>query len=991
MTTQEVVPTAVPQALSSAPTFIETQFPVSKLSKESYKERKAGSGQTLTGLGKWWGRKPLVVVRAAILGMLLPTSQDPQRDREVFLSLMTMDDEGLESRLRGAISPSVTFRHCTPSERGEYFDLDGKTATWKKAVAKADRVHLQALAFRRMSYDEKLKYCKRPEEVTGPSKTAWSRINAHLGTSCESIPQLIHELGRRRFGEIPKVSDPFCGGGSIPFEAARMGCVAYGSDLNPTAALLTYGALNIVGGGAEVASHLKDVRNEVRDAVQAKIDAWGIERNEDGWVAEAYLYCTEVLDPSTGWTVPLATSWVAAERPRVFVRLIPNSATRRFAFEVVQDATSEELEVARLEGTWRNGIASPVDSHGNWIPRELRAVTPLSEARGKGGAQRWEPRQLDSRDGVFRDRIYCIRWLDPATGERHYRAPTEEDEERERQVLDLLEARLDEWQSKGFVPSASIEPGQANMRPTNARGWTSWMHYFNPRQLLLNGAFAETAARFTGLDAVALVLLINRLADWNSRLCIWLTPKSGGLGGGNNTFYGPSINTPGAGYVARTMLSLESAFDLGTSGIDLAGHGTVDLRDARTVVEPAHLWLTDPGYGDTVPYAEFSEFFLAWSQSRIKELFPDWYTDSKRALSVEVAGDQFRRAMVECYRNFARLMPDEGLQLVMFTHQDAEVWSDLALILWASGLRVTAAWTVATETSTGSVKGDNFVQGTVLLVLRKRLTEKQGDMADIYPDLQEEVQRQMQSMLDLDPKDDPNFSDSDYQLAAYAAALRVLTEYSSIDEIDVERELFRERSKRERSPLTRLIERAVKIASDYLVPDGLERAVWKKLSAEERLYMKGLEIESHGEYRDGVYQEFARGFGVGEYRWMLGSTTANRTRLKTPSEFKGRDLGGKGFAGSLVRQLLYAIWITATHSELDPRPARAYLKQELPEYWDQRSTLMELLRYVAEKPRTAEPSRVDDQGAGELAPMAHWAKDCEAARLLAGSIENDSV
>ena len=49
---------------------IETQFPVSKVSKESYKERMAELGQTLTGLGKWWGRKPLVLVRAAIFGAL---------------------------------------------------------------------------------------------------------------------------------------------------------------------------------------------------------------------------------------------------------------------------------------------------------------------------------------------------------------------------------------------------------------------------------------------------------------------------------------------------------------------------------------------------------------------------------------------------------------------------------------------------------------------------------------------------------------------------------------------------------------------------------------------------------------------------------------------------------------------------------------------------------------------------------------------------------
>ena len=38
--------------VNGSPTFIETQFPVSRLSKESYKERKANYSQTLTGLGK---------------------------------------------------------------------------------------------------------------------------------------------------------------------------------------------------------------------------------------------------------------------------------------------------------------------------------------------------------------------------------------------------------------------------------------------------------------------------------------------------------------------------------------------------------------------------------------------------------------------------------------------------------------------------------------------------------------------------------------------------------------------------------------------------------------------------------------------------------------------------------------------------------------------------------------------------------------------------
>ena len=54
-----------------------------------------------------------------------------------------------------------------------------------------------------------------------------------------------------RFGHRPRVADTFCGSGQIPFEAARLGCDVYASDLNPVACMLTWGAFNIVGGSPE--------------------------------------------------------------------------------------------------------------------------------------------------------------------------------------------------------------------------------------------------------------------------------------------------------------------------------------------------------------------------------------------------------------------------------------------------------------------------------------------------------------------------------------------------------------------------------------------------------------------------------------------------------------------------------------------------------------------------------------------------------------------
>ena len=201
-------------------------------------------------------------------------------------------------------------------------------------TSREERDELQRLVFERLPYAEKLEYCHRPEQIDGPSLEAWAEINAHLGTEVFSLPELVEELGRRRFGHRPRVGDAFCGGGSVPFEAARLGCDAYGSDLNPVAALLTWAALNIVGGGEEVAEAVRKAQQTVYDAVDRQITEWGIEHNSLGWRADAYLYCVEVVDPESGWRIPLAPSWVIGEKTRTIARLVPDPANKRYDIEI---------------------------------------------------------------------------------------------------------------------------------------------------------------------------------------------------------------------------------------------------------------------------------------------------------------------------------------------------------------------------------------------------------------------------------------------------------------------------------------------------------------------------------------------------------------------------------------------------------------------------------------------------------------------------------
>lgn len=962
--------------------FIETQFPVSKLSKESYRERKAGQGQTLTSLGKWWGRKPLILVRAALIGLLMPASSNPKKDREIFLKILTMDEEGLWRRKSQTIPAKELYAHLTPREQERWFSSEASTGNprLQPGLGTAQKEELQRLVFARLSYGAKLEYCNRPEQIEGPSAQAWVEINAHLGTSAQSLPELVQQLGQRRFGHVPRVGDAFCGGGSVPFEAARLGCEVYASDLSPVAALLTWAALNIIGGGEEVVQRVRQAQEEVYQAVDRQVTEWGIEHNELGWRADAYLYCNEAICPECGWRVPLAPSWVIGQKTRCIAKLVPDEENQRFDIHIEPGVSEAEMRSAQEAGTVKDSrLVCPHCPENKSTPISLLRGDRRTGEGTEYGLRLWENDDLVPRpDDVFQERLYCIRWVETYTDadgrpktRRHYRAPDANDLRREEKVLALLRERFSKWQEQGYIPSRRIEPGAETTRLMRERGWTHWHHLFNPRQLLVLGqSFAELTQVINQADRAYCLLMAGRFIERNSKLC-GIDATREGI---RNSFANQALNTNVQyGVKGSAYLATYQAGNDATPTKESCLH--VTASDARQVSSVADVFITDPPYADAINYHELSEFFLAWYEKHLPRIFPEWYADSKRALAITGSDTDFRRSMVACYKNLAEHMPDNGMQVVMFTHQNAAVWADLALILWASGLRVTAAWCIATETDS-ALKEGNYVQGTVLLVLRKQTLEQTAFLDELYPQVETEVKAQLDSMLALEDQEDPNFSDTDYQLAAHAAALRVLTQYRRVEDIDVEYELSRTRQHGEKSPLEAMIEDAVKIACDYLVPQGFDSFVWRTLTSEERFYLKGLDMESHGEYRTGAYQELARGFGLHEYRPLLASTRANQARLKTASELGSRWLGDQGFGTSLVRHALFAIRETVRTETT--AAGRNWFRTELKErYWNQRRSLIAILRYL---------SRLE-----QITNLSHWKQDAHAAGLLAGAVENDHV
>ena len=96
----------IPYSLKDAPALIERLLPVQKLSAESFKEQEARQSKTLTALGSYWkGRKPLILNKACVLGCLLPATDNPSRDLEIFERLMGMDEESFAVRWKRRATP----------------------------------------------------------------------------------------------------------------------------------------------------------------------------------------------------------------------------------------------------------------------------------------------------------------------------------------------------------------------------------------------------------------------------------------------------------------------------------------------------------------------------------------------------------------------------------------------------------------------------------------------------------------------------------------------------------------------------------------------------------------------------------------------------------------------------------------------------------------------------------------------------------------------
>jgi adenine-specific DNA methylase len=665
---------------------------------------------------------------------------------------------------------------------------------------------------------------------------------------------LLHRVLRDTWGELPRVADPTAGGGSIPFASARFGLPTFANDLNSVAASVLKAGVQIPArNGASLTTHLERWGRRLVQRVEDELSLYFPLSNGEKVVA--YLYANAVTCPRTGRLVPLLPDkWLQKEKGKEAAVVLVTEGPDREAlseprFEVATGPMVDVRDASR--GYVANGSGvSPYDNlviDGDYIKAEAQA-------------------------GRMVQILYAVAIRD-SRGKRAFRAPTETDIEAIQNASDRLASVKQDWTASGLLPSEDIPDVSNYERGHRMYGVKTWLDMFTPRQALVHGTFAQEFIRIIPevrqelgplADDVlfALALMQGKGITHNSRGSRWDGQRSKICNifekhnfsfkwtfaefEGASSLYPWCLDQLLDAYGGLASLFDESGQSLLSGAPTLERSVTVTQGSAVELVQlesgsVAHICM-DPPYYDNVMYAELADFFYVWEKHTLGRIQPDFFqevlTDKDNEAVAnparfapmgkrkkELADLDYEAKMTAIFAESRRVLRDDGVMSVMFTHKRAEAWDTLGMGLLQAGFTVETSWPVNTEAEHSLHQASkNSAASTVMLVCRKR--EQAGQSMVFLDDIEAEVRLAARDAVTR--YREFGIEGVDLLLSTYGPALSAISAhwpvYSSVAGIDGKARLLRP-------------EEALQIAREEVV--RLQRA---------RIVGREVQIDNHSDF-----------------------------------------------------------------------------------------------------------------------------------------------
>ncbi len=738
----------------------EVDFPLQTVGQVAVKERYGAGGHPFL-LHLWWARRPLAACRAMMLALLLPDPCD---------EYCPGDFKEKAHRLLPPIIGPVGSRDA--DLRAKLLKFIGGFANWK---------------------------------ISGDPN--WLR--AARGLVDAAHPE-----------EPPLVVDPFAGGGSIPFEALRVGCESFASDVNPVVYLILKAMLyDIPHDRRNLKSKLQSACYDIKHLTEEELHAL-YPPDPNGAQPIVYLWARTVRceAPDCGTEIPIfRTPWLSKrgksnaryfrEDPTGLSRaLLIDSAPKGgpIAFRIARGIGTENAcpGFIKLEGTKAAGNNANVRCPccGSVVPGNKSSPRTVVQIRAqRGGADVQFDDKGKRLGGAF---LLAVVTKEPGRKGREYRLPTRHDYDAVWAAQQKLKKRS--TTSVGHndlpIPDEPMPPeGTLGFR-VQRYGVETWGDLFTARQKLLSASLAD---RIASTEPVSLrhllALALDRVAMSNMSLTRWNASAEKM----QHTFgrqalpmvwdfaeLCPLTDSPG---------SWEGAIALVSDVIDsttLRSVGTVDLSDARTSSLPdasASVWFTDPPYYDAVPYSDLSDFFYVW----LKRALPGNVilcdpTDPTNPLTPktnEIVQDKtkkvgnrtkdkafFENSMAEAFTEGRRVTQETGIGCVVFAHKTTEGWEALLSALIGGGWVITASWPIATEGATRLRARESAVLSTsVHLICRPRESVIVGDWDVVLKELPGRVGSWMEHLQG------EGVRGADLVFACIGPALEIFSRYARVE------------------------------------------------------------------------------------------------------------------------------------------------------------------------------------------------------------------
>ena len=634
----------------------------------------------------------------------------------------------------------------------------------------------------------------------------------------------------------PLVVDITAGGGSIPFEAGRLGLRSIANELNPVATLILratcqwpqqYGyavldAYNAVSDRfrrrvRELLDGVYPVEPQLSEAEKrSKFETTRAQRYV--W---SYLWARVVSCPSCRGRIPLSPNWRLTSGG-TGIRLVPDMENGECTFKMVHKVADQS------PGTVNNGIATcPSPKCGATTPKDY-----ISQ---------------EAQAGRLGHQLYCIIYRDqwwPLTKSgkprkrpktrRGFRIAAPKDDN-SAWVAQRLKELAPQWDAGDVLPNEAVPVGNDN-RPHNY-GMSPWRNMFSPRQQLAHGYCVQAFRELVDEDRTTGVLNDTRKAAWcyvalamdklinrNSLITRWDSGENKVASTFDSHDFGMkwsyaemAVTIEGLGLdwalddlqdCIKDLVEMSGYPDPsnGTVALDLSEevlravptkHVTVESADLLLSLEDASVdaIVFDPPYYDNVSYAELSDYFYVWLKRTAGFVYPQWFGDyltdktneaiasparfrtgngaGRKAKSVkDRAYDDYVERMRRIFSECRRIIKDDGIMTIMFTHKTTDAWDALTIGIIEAGFRITATWPVKTEADASlNIRDRAAARSTILLACRPQTSQTAGGSS--WEQVEREVAAAVRGRLPM--LEEYDLRPLDVYLAAFGPALEVIS------------------------------------------------------------------------------------------------------------------------------------------------------------------------------------------------------------------------